>query len=104
MSKARYELRPIGWVESPLVDRDLEPGKPDCQRQRRRVPGLDRVDRLTGDTNLFGELTLRQATAFPQRTDLVPHACIGSLSGPRCQASLSCSTADHYLVDGRRTA
>jgi len=29
MSKARYEIRPIGWVESPLVDRDLAPKQGD---------------------------------------------------------------------------
>jgi tRNA-Thr(GGU) m(6)t(6)A37 methyltransferase TsaA len=29
MSKARYELHPIGWVESPLVDRDLAPRQGD---------------------------------------------------------------------------
>jgi tRNA-Thr(GGU) m(6)t(6)A37 methyltransferase TsaA len=29
MSRARYDLRPIGWVESPLVDRDLAPRQGD---------------------------------------------------------------------------
>lgn len=29
MSKRRYSLRPIGWVESPLVDRDLAPRQGD---------------------------------------------------------------------------
>jgi tRNA-Thr(GGU) m(6)t(6)A37 methyltransferase TsaA len=29
MSEARYTLRPIGWVESPLVDRDLAPKQGD---------------------------------------------------------------------------
>ena len=29
MSTTRYELHPIGWVESPLVDRDLAPRQGD---------------------------------------------------------------------------
>ena len=29
MSRARYEVQPIGWVESPLVDRDLAPRQGD---------------------------------------------------------------------------
>ena len=29
MSRVRYELQPIGWVESPLVDRDLAPRQGD---------------------------------------------------------------------------
>ncbi len=29
MGKARYDLRPIGWVESPLVNRDLAPRQGD---------------------------------------------------------------------------
>jgi len=29
MSNARYQLRPIGWVESPLVDRDSAPRQGD---------------------------------------------------------------------------
>jgi tRNA-Thr(GGU) m(6)t(6)A37 methyltransferase TsaA len=29
MTKARYEMHPIGWVESPLVDRDLAPKQGD---------------------------------------------------------------------------
>jgi tRNA-Thr(GGU) m(6)t(6)A37 methyltransferase TsaA len=29
MSNARYELKPIGWVESPLVDRDSAPRQGD---------------------------------------------------------------------------
>jgi tRNA-Thr(GGU) m(6)t(6)A37 methyltransferase TsaA len=29
MGKARYTLRPIGWVESPLVDRDSAPRQGD---------------------------------------------------------------------------
>ncbi|MGH8826588.1 MAG: hypothetical protein ACRDVZ_03100 [Jiangellaceae bacterium] len=29
MSDLQYELQPIGWVESPLVDRDLAPGQGD---------------------------------------------------------------------------
>jgi tRNA-Thr(GGU) m(6)t(6)A37 methyltransferase TsaA len=29
MRKARYTLQPIGWVESPLVDRDLAPRQGD---------------------------------------------------------------------------
>lgn len=29
MSKARYKLQPIGWVESPLVDRDAAPRQGD---------------------------------------------------------------------------
>ena len=29
MDTARYELHPIGWVESPLVDRDLAPRQGD---------------------------------------------------------------------------
>ena len=29
MPKARYFIRPIGWVESPLVDRDVAPNQGD---------------------------------------------------------------------------
>jgi tRNA-Thr(GGU) m(6)t(6)A37 methyltransferase TsaA len=29
MNKAQYTLRPIGWVESPLVDRDMAPRQGD---------------------------------------------------------------------------
>jgi tRNA-Thr(GGU) m(6)t(6)A37 methyltransferase TsaA len=29
VSRVRYELQPIGWVESPLVDRDLAPRQGD---------------------------------------------------------------------------
>ena len=64
MSKARYKLQPIGWVESPLVDRDLAPrqgdeGAPDAWLVfDHRLPSSVAIRHISDEQN-FVDVTQR---------------------------------------------
>lgn len=61
MTAPRYEIQPIGWVESPLVDRDAAPkqgfeGSPEAWLDRARRDVLTvhpRDDPMTPDAGVF---------------------------------------------------
>jgi tRNA (Thr-GGU) A37 N-methylase len=83
MRDVRYEIRPIGWVESPLVDRDAAPKQGDEGSPEAWLVFDPALRTGIGDLVVGAEIIVLTWLDRSRRDVLVVHPCDRGHSGAR---------------------